>query len=330
MVVEVDGEREHVDGQGVGEGGVEITGAGALVDGDWGAAIEGAAVGGAQVRSANVLRAAAGLPCVLTGFTADLGLGLLPCEGGKTLWDAGGLDKVVGHVDEELEGQSEAVFDQACGEKDGLGGTEVGVAMADGAVAEIDGVAGGDHGVVGVGDGQRDKVIGALLERGRESDGDGADEMLEVGVGDARIAPHGVVNSVGSLGDGHLRGDFFGRPKIDLCVARHSDCILDHEAAKMALTKQNGGKKGGTVLGFPLKGFGLFTSLLLALAAAFFTFFATTTVAIFALLAWNGLGHHAVSYADSYRYVGFPAGLVVLLVALPVFGVLWVKGKTRD
>jgi hypothetical protein len=98
----------------------------------------------------------------------------------------------------------------------------------------------------------------------------------------------------------------------------------------MALTKQNGGKKGGTVLGFPLKGFGLFTSLLLALAAAFFTFFATTTVAIFALLAWNGLGHHAVSYADSYRYVGFPAGLVVLLVALPVFGVLWVKGKTRD
>jgi hypothetical protein len=85
--------------------------------------------------------------------------------------------------------------------------------------------------------------------------------------------------------------------------------------------------EGGTVLGFPLKGFGLFTSLLLAFAAAFFTFFATTTVAIFALLAWNLMGHHAVSYADSYRYAGFPAGLLVLIAALPVFAVLWVRAK---
>jgi hypothetical protein len=71
----------------------------------------------------------------------------------------------------------------------------------------------------------------------------------------------------------------------------------------------------------------MFTSLLLAVAAAFFTFFATTTVAIFALLGWNLMGHHAVSYADSYRYAGFPAGLLVLVVALPVFGVLWVRAK---
>ena len=89
-------------------------------------------------------------------------------------------------------------------------------------------------------------------------------------------------------------------------------------------------REGGRVLGFPLKGFGLFTSLLLTFAAAFFTFFATTTVAIFALLAWNGMGHHTVSYADSYRYAGFPAGVLVLVVALPVFAVLWVRGKTRD
>ena len=87
--------------------------------------------------------------------------------------------------------------------------------------------------------------------------------------------------------------------------------------------------EGGRVFGFPLKGFGLFTSLLLAIAAAFFTFFATTTIAIFALLAWNILGHHAVSYADSYRYVGFPAGLAVLVVALPVFAVLWVRARLR-
>lgn len=86
---------------------------------------------------------------------------------------------------------------------------------------------------------------------------------------------------------------------------------------------------GGTVLGFPLAGFGLFTSLLLAFAAAFFTFFATTCIAIFSLLGWNLFGHHAVNYADSYRYIGFPAGVVVLVVALPVFGTLWVRAKLR-
>jgi hypothetical protein len=87
--------------------------------------------------------------------------------------------------------------------------------------------------------------------------------------------------------------------------------------------------RGGRVLGFPLEGFGLFTSLLLSLASAFFTFFASTCIAIFSLLGWNVLGHHTVDYADSYRYVGFPAGVLVLLVALPVFGTLWVRAKLR-
>ena len=86
----------------------------------------------------------------------------------------------------------------------------------------------------------------------------------------------------------------------------------------------------GTVLGFPLQGFGLFTSLLLAFASAFFAFFATTAVAIFSLLGWNLFGHHSVNYADSYRYVGFPAGVLVLLVALPLFGVLWLRAKARE
>jgi hypothetical protein len=84
---------------------------------------------------------------------------------------------------------------------------------------------------------------------------------------------------------------------------------------------------GKTTSGFPLKGFGCIASLLLAFSAAFLAFFAATTVAIFALLAWNLAGHHAVSYTDTYRWVGAPAFLVVLAVALPVFAILWVRGK---
>lgn len=86
---------------------------------------------------------------------------------------------------------------------------------------------------------------------------------------------------------------------------------------------------GGTVLGFPLQGFSLFQSLLLSFASAFFTFFLTTMLAIFGLLAWNLIGHHTVNYADSYLYVGLPAGLIVLFIALPLFATLWVKAKTR-
>ena len=97
----------------------------------------------------------------------------------------------------------------------------------------------------------------------------------------------------------------------------------------MTETEKNVRAGGVTVLGFPLAGFGLFQSLLLALASAFFTFFATTCVAIFALLGWNLIGHHTVNYADSYLWVGFPAGVVVLVVAVPLFGVLWLRAKVR-
>lgn len=87
---------------------------------------------------------------------------------------------------------------------------------------------------------------------------------------------------------------------------------------------------GGSFLGFPLEGFSLFQSLLLSFAAAFFTFFASTFLAIISLLVWNGIGGHSVNYADSYLYVGFPAGLLVLLIALPLFGTLWLRARLRN
>ena len=89
-------------------------------------------------------------------------------------------------------------------------------------------------------------------------------------------------------------------------------------------------RSSGSVLGFPLEGFSLFQSLLLSFAAAFFTFFATTCISIFALLGWNLLGHHSVNFADTYLYVGFPAGVLVLVLALPYFGALWVRAKLRQ
>jgi hypothetical protein len=97
----------------------------------------------------------------------------------------------------------------------------------------------------------------------------------------------------------------------------------------MAMQSAQGGKRG-KVWGFPLEGFSLFQSLLLAVAAAFFTFFATTCLAIFALLIWNLFDPHALRHAaDTYRYVGLPAGVLVLVVALPYFLTLWVRARVR-
>ena len=83
----------------------------------------------------------------------------------------------------------------------------------------------------------------------------------------------------------------------------------------------------GSILGFPLEGFSLFQGVLLSVASAFFTFFLVTTVAIFSLLIWNLGGGHKVNFADSYLYVGFPAGVVVLLIALPYFLSVWFRSK---
>ena len=93
--------------------------------------------------------------------------------------------------------------------------------------------------------------------------------------------------------------------------------------------RQPDSEKGeaGKIFGFPLRGFGLFSSLLLSFASAIFTFCVTTMVAIFSLLVWRMAGHAGVDFAMSYRNVGLPAALVVLALALPFFLTLWVRAK---
>ena len=81
------------------------------------------------------------------------------------------------------------------------------------------------------------------------------------------------------------------------------------------------------LLGIPLGDFGLFSALLLSLASGFLTFFATCFLAIVGLLVWNVSTHQAINYADSYRYVAAPAGLLVLVVAVFFFTGTWLRRK---
>lgn len=92
-------------------------------------------------------------------------------------------------------------------------------------------------------------------------------------------------------------------------------------------TSRNAQKQGGRIFGFPVRGFSLFQGMLLSVASALITFCITTMLAIFGLLIWNLGGHHSVDFADSYRLIGFPAGLLVLIIALPIFFTVWLRGK---
>ena len=68
-------------------------------------------------------------------------------------------------------------------------------------------------------------------------------------------------------------------------------------------------------------------NILLSVASGFLAFFATCFLAIIALLCWNLVGHNHVNYADSYKYISFPAGCVVLAMSLIFFGTLWLRRK---
>ena len=76
-------------------------------------------------------------------------------------------------------------------------------------------------------------------------------------------------------------------------------------------------------------GLGWFASLLIGTAAGFAAFFAATFCGIFGILIYNSTTHHAVDFAVSYRLIGLPVGLIVLVLALGYLGTLWVRGLGR-
>jgi hypothetical protein len=85
----------------------------------------------------------------------------------------------------------------------------------------------------------------------------------------------------------------------------------------------------GYLFGVPLGDLGWFASVLMGTAAGFAAFFASTFVGIIGILTYNLATHHAVDLTISYRWIGLPVGLMVLVVALGYLGTLWVRRLTR-
>jgi uncharacterized membrane protein len=83
------------------------------------------------------------------------------------------------------------------------------------------------------------------------------------------------------------------------------------------------------LFGVPVGDFGFFASLLVAVAAGFLTFFAMTFLSIVGVSIYKGITHSQITLAVSYKYIAFPAGVLVLLVALIFLMTVWVRRKTR-
>lgn len=84
----------------------------------------------------------------------------------------------------------------------------------------------------------------------------------------------------------------------------------------------------GYLFGVPVGDMGWFASLLMGIAAGMVAFFLATFVGIMTILIANARGQHW-DFAWSYRRIGLPIGLTVMLLGLAYMGMLWTKRITR-
>jgi hypothetical protein len=88
-------------------------------------------------------------------------------------------------------------------------------------------------------------------------------------------------------------------------------------------------RQEGVLFGIPLGDLGWFSSLLMGVATGFAAFFLTTFVSIMSLLVYRIASGHNPDFAIAYRDIGFPVGVLVLVLALSYLSVLYARRMAR-
>jgi hypothetical protein len=81
------------------------------------------------------------------------------------------------------------------------------------------------------------------------------------------------------------------------------------------------------LFGVPIGKFGIFASLVIAVATGFLSFFAMTFLSILGVSIYKGISGSPVTLAISYKYIAFPTSIVVLVVTLIALMALWIRRK---
>lgn len=85
------------------------------------------------------------------------------------------------------------------------------------------------------------------------------------------------------------------------------------------------GYTGPRLFGAPVGDFSVLQTLLITVAAGVASFFAATFIAILTILVLTQAFHRSVDFAIAYRWIGLPAGIVMLLVTAVYLGSLLVR-----
>jgi hypothetical protein len=83
------------------------------------------------------------------------------------------------------------------------------------------------------------------------------------------------------------------------------------------------------IFGIRAGDFGLFASMLIAVALGFIAFFGVTFLAIFSLLIYNSAGDHHVTLDTSYKLYGLTAGILVLAISIVTLLAVWLRRQLR-
>ena len=81
------------------------------------------------------------------------------------------------------------------------------------------------------------------------------------------------------------------------------------------------------VWGVPVGDFGFFSSVLIAVALGFITFFGVTFLSIFGLMIYNRAGGHHVTLDTAYKFIALPAGVFMLIISLAALLGIWLHRK---
>lgn len=84
-------------------------------------------------------------------------------------------------------------------------------------------------------------------------------------------------------------------------------------------------RREGVLFGIPLGDLGWFQSLLMGVAAGMAAFFLTTFLAILAMLFYMTVTGSHPDFALTYRYAGFPVGVVVMAFSLSFLAFQWCR-----
>ncbi|HEX4021654.1 MAG TPA: hypothetical protein VHX63_10945 [Acidobacteriaceae bacterium] len=88
------------------------------------------------------------------------------------------------------------------------------------------------------------------------------------------------------------------------------------------------GDQDAKLFGIPLGRFGLFSSLLLSVAAGFMAFFFTTFFAIFGVVIYDSFYHLSMqNLSISYKFISAPIGVMAMLFSLAYLLSIWVRRK---